>query len=240
MAALGLVAHAGLSCSGSLAPSLLAASSVGLLWWFAPGVFLAAFLLVSAFHFSGDPDGQTPAFFRVLYGGAVIFCPLTLHAAEVSQVFSLLVGESTSLAIVSALRWSAWPWVACIVLAAIVWAKKDLPKSVELLSIAALLSLTPPLIGFTIYFCCMHSARHVLRTRDYSRSGTIKQLLKVAAYPMLATVVGVAIMLWLSNNEPLDSRIAQILFVVLAALTVPHMLVVERVRLTGWMLGRSS
>lgn len=219
---------------------LATAASVVALWWFFPGFFLATFLLISALHFSGDPEGQTPALFRMLYGGAVIFCPLTLHAAEVSQLFAPLAGVAAAQAITAALQWAAWPWVAAIGVAAIAGAKRDLARSIELVSITALLSLAPPLFGFTIFFCCMHSARHVLRARDYSRAGTLRHLLRIAAWPMIVTVACVAIIWWLSDGKPLDLRLAQLLFVGLAALTVPHMLVVERVRFTGWVMGRSK
>ncbi len=219
---------------------LAAAAAVVVLWWFAPGWFLASFLLVSAFHFSGDPEAAAPALIRVLYGGAVIFCPLALHAAEVSRLFAALAGEPAAHAIVAALQWAAWPWVAAIGVAAIAGAKRDTSRSIELVSITALLTFAPPLIGFTIFFCGMHGARHVLRTRDYSGSGTLRQPLRVAAWPMLATVVGVAIAWWLSHGKPLDMRLVQLLFVGLAALTVPHMIVVERVRLTGWTMGRNA
>jgi len=130
--------------------------------------------------------------------------------------------------------------IAAIGAAAIIGAKRDLARSIELVSITALLSFTPPLIGFTMFFCCMHSARHVLRTRDYSHAGTLKHLLGIAAWPMLATAVGVAVVWWLFSGKPLDMRLAQLLFVGLAALTVPHMMVVERVRFTGWMMGRKE
>ena len=73
---------------------LAAASLVVTLWWFWPGVFLAAFLLVSAIHFSGDPEGQTPPVVRLLYGGAFIFCPLTLHAADVQHLFAYQIRKS--------------------------------------------------------------------------------------------------------------------------------------------------
>jgi Brp/Blh family beta-carotene 15,15'-monooxygenase len=214
-------------------------AAVVAVWWFAPGFFLAAFLVVSAFHFSGDPEGLTPTWFRVLYGGAVIFCPLALHAAEVLQTFSLLAGESASQAIVTVLQWAAWPWLVGIGVATIGGAKSDRQRSIELLSVTAVLTLAPPLIGFTIFFCCMHSARHVLRTRDYSRAGTLGHLLQVAALPMLTTVAGIFVLWRFSDGKPIDLRLAQILFVGLAALTVPHMIVMERVRLTGWALGRA-
>ena len=217
---------------------LSAAASVVVLWWLAPGLFLAAFLLISVFHFSGDPEGDAAAWFRMLYGGAVIFCPLALHAAEVSQLFASLAGEPAAESIVAALQWAAWPWVGAIAVATIADAERQPVRSVELVSVTALLTFAPPLIGFTIFFCGMHSARHVLRTRDYSHAGTIGHLLRIAAWPMLATVAGVAIAWWLSDAKPLDMRLAQLLFVGLAALTVPHMLVVERVRLTGWAMGR--
>jgi Brp/Blh family beta-carotene 15,15'-monooxygenase len=217
-----------------------AAASVVVLWWLAPGFFLAAFLLVSVLHFSGDPEGETPALFRMLYGGAVIFCPITLHSAEVSQLFASLAGAPAAQAIVAALQWAAWPWVAAIGLAAIAGAKRELARSIELVSVTALLTFAPPLIGFALFFCGMHSARHVLRTRDYSSAGTLRHLLRIAAWPMLATVAGVFIALWLFDGKPIDMRLVQLLFVGLAALTVPHMIVVERVRFTGWVMGRSA
>jgi Brp/Blh family beta-carotene 15,15'-monooxygenase len=219
---------------------LAAAALVVLLWWFAPGPFLAMFLLVSAFHFSGDPDGETPAAFRMLYGGAIILCPLSLHAAEVSQLFAALIGVPAAQTIVATLQQAAWPWIAAIGIAAVAGAKRETARSIELVSVTALLTLAPPLIGFTLFFCGMHSARHVLRTRDYASAGTLQHLLRIAAWPMLLTVAGVAIAWWLSEGKPLDMRLVQLLFVGLAALTVPHMMVVERVRLTGWAIGRRS
>ena len=217
---------------------LLATGAVIALWWFAPGVFLVMFLLISTLHFSGDPEGATPAFFRLLYGGAIILCPMALHAAEVAQLFAALAGEAAAHTIVTELQWAAWPWFAAIGLAAVIAARQEMARSIELVSVAALLSFAPPLIGFTIFFCGMHSARHVLRTRDYSIAGTLHHLLRIAGWPMLATLIGVAIAWWLSDGKPLDTRLAQLLFVGLAALTVPHMIVVERVRFSGWAMGR--
>jgi Brp/Blh family beta-carotene 15,15'-monooxygenase len=219
---------------------LAAAAAVVVLWGLAPGLFLAAFLLISVLHFSGDPEGRTPPWFRLLYGGAVVICPLALHAAEVSQLFAFLAGPAAAQVIVAALQWAAWPWVAAIGMAAIAGARRDPARSIELLSVTALLTVAPPLIGFTLFFCGMHSARHVLRTRDYSHAGTLRHLARIAAGPMLATVLGVAGAGWLADGKPLDMRVAQLLFVGLAALTVPHMIVVERVRFSGWVLGRST
>lgn len=216
---------------------LAAAASVVLLWWLSPGLFLAAFLLISVFHFSGDPDGDTPAMVRTLYGGTVIFCPLVLHAADVTRLFTFLAGLPAAQTIVAALQWAAWPWLGAIGIVATAGLKRERVRSVELLSVTALLTFLPPLIGFTIFFCGMHSARHVLRTRDYSGARTIRYLLRSSVWPMLATVVGVTLVWWMLDGRPLDMRLAQLLFVGLAALTVPHMIVVERVRFTGWVLG---
>jgi len=213
------------------------ASSVVLFWWFEPGTFLVAFLLISAFHFSGDPAGETPALWRTLYGGAVIFCPIALHAAEVARLFAFIVGLPAARSIVDVLHPVAWPWLAAICVVAILGVRTAPVRSIEMVSLAALLTFTPPLIGFTLFFCGMHGARHVLRTRDYSRAGRLRDLLRIARWPMLATVAGVAIAVGCSNGSPLDLRLAQVLFVGLAALTVPHMILVERVRLAGWVMG---
>lgn len=216
------------------------AAAVVVLWWIAPGLFLVAFLSVSVLHFSGDPEGNTSVLVRMLYGGVIVFCPLVLHATEVSQLFALLSGVPAANAITAALQWGARPWIGAIGLVALGGAKRNLPRSIELVSLTALLTFAPPLIGFALFFCGMHSARHILRTRDYSGTGTLAGLVRIASWPMLLTAAGVLIGLWLSDGTPLDMRLTQLLFVGLAALTVPHMIVVERVRFTGWALGSAA
>lgn len=222
----------------SLAYMAAAAAVVGF-WWIAPGFFLAAFLLISVFHFSGDPDGDTSVLFRTLYGGSIILCPLGLHAREVSEVFAYLAGAHAADMIVGALTWAAWPWLAVIFLTALAGARQEPLRSAELLAVAALLTFAPPLPAFTFFFCGMHSARHVLRTRDYSREGTLLSLLRLATLPLAITLVGVVLAWWLLGESPVNVRLTQLLFVGLAALTVPHMIVVEQVRLTGWVAGRN-
>jgi len=57
---------------------------------------------------------------------------------------------------------------------------------------------------------------------------------------MLATVVALAIAWQLLGAVPLDLRRARRLYGGLTALTVPHRLVVEWSRLSGWVLGRGG
>ena len=126
-------------------------------------------------------------------GGVGVFWPRALHAGAVSRLFAALAGERAAHTIVAALQWAAWPWIAAIGVAVIAGAKRVPARSIELVSITALLTFASPLIGFTIFFCGMHGARHVSSTRDYSDSGTLRQLLRAAACPTLATVAGVPV-----------------------------------------------
>jgi Brp/Blh family beta-carotene 15,15'-monooxygenase len=104
--------------------------------------------------------------------------------------------------------------------------------SVILLAVAA-----PPLLAFTLYFCGMHSARHILRTIDYSGTFSRPLLALSALLPMIGVLV-IAVVGWeFLKGKSLDERIVQVVFVGLAALTVPHMALVERVRLSGWIKG---
>ena len=80
----------------------------------------------------------------------------------------------------------------------------------------------------------MHSARLALRTRAYAAELAWADVLKKAMAPMVVCALAAAA-LWPSmKGLTLDTAIVRILFVALAALTVPHMVLIERVRLAGW------
>ena len=87
----------------------------------------------------------------------------------------------------------------------------------------------PPLVGFTVYFCGMHSARHLLRTAERARLSWLRLAL-VACVPMLGTVATGFVAWRLMAQLPVDAVAIRIVFIGLAALTVPHMVIVERVR----------
>ena len=204
------------------------------LWWLMPGVFLLLFLAASAVHFSGDLVPQTPRIARICYGGAVIFFPVLLHATEVTQLFGFLAGTSAADTLVAGMRWLAWPWLMATALVSCFMWRRDWLTALEMTSVSLLAIAVPPLLAFTVFFCVMHSARHALRAQQYAALSAPRLLLTSAA-PMIAVLAGTVLSLYFFKDLSIDKHIVQLVFVGLAALTAPHMLLVERVRYAGWL-----
>jgi Brp/Blh family beta-carotene 15,15'-monooxygenase len=215
---------------------LLGASVVGF-FMLAPSGFLIGFLLISILHFSGDPAAGTPWLARALYGGAIIVLPTLLYAGEITRLFALLVGIDAATLVTPFLSLLAWPWLIGLALAAIQRLQKDWLTALEMSAVAVLAVLAPPLISFTVFFCAMHSARHILRTIDYSGRSSPRLILGATLLPMLGVLVASAAASYFLGGTPINGAIIQLVFVGLAALTVPHMALVERVRLSGWVTG---
>ena len=213
---------------------LLAAAIVGL-WLVAPAGFLVGFLVISAVHFSGDPAAGTPQIVRLLYAGTVLVFPSFFYAEEMSQLFGHLVGREAAQAVSVGLSWLAWPWLGAVILAVFERVYRDWLTALELTAVSGLALLTPPLVAFTVFFCGMHSARHILRTADYSGRSEVRLLAVAALLPMLGVLAASAGAWYFLQDTALDARVIQIVFVGLAALTVPHMALVERVRFSGWL-----
>ena len=213
---------------------LVLAASVVAFWRVAPLWFLTGFLVISVLHFSGDPAEGTPTVSRLLYAGAIIILPGFLHQGEMARLFGQLIGSGPAQGLSAGLAWLVWPWVIGLVLAALECWRRDRLTALEMISTGLLAVLFPPLVSFTIFFCGMHSARHIIRTVAYAGRSPLRVLMSAALLPLAGTGLLFAVAWHFLKNTPADARVLQIVFIGLAALTVPHMLLVERVRLSGW------
>lgn len=214
---------------------LMMAALVVVLWYMAPLLFLIGFIGISIAHFSGDPDGETGWLIRLIYGGAIIFIPVLKHPQEIADVFTLLVGEKSSLALMPWLSGLALPWLLALSAVVLYLLVKKSPLSFEFLCLGLIAYFVSPLISFTVFFCGMHSARHIIRTAAFAKYSQPVLLLGAMLLPMLGVLVMSVASWYMLKNQSLDGRVVQIVFVGLAALTVPHMALVEQVRLKGWI-----
>ncbi len=210
---------------------------VVLLWSVAPALFLVGFLVISALHFSGDPISGTPGIPRLVQGGAVLVLPALRHADELTRLFGMLVGPDAARTVAPFIGLAAIPWaVAVVVCAGLTW-QRSWQTSLELMAVGTLACVAPPLVAFGLFFCGMHSARHILRTVIWVRSDERRSVLGAAVAPMLGVAVLGALAWRLGGDIPLEPKVIQLIFVGLAAVTVPHMALIEPVRLSGWRDG---
>ena len=210
------------------------AAAIVVIWWVAPRIFLASFLLISAFHFSADPVIPLSMGARMLYGGAVMILPAMLHAPQITVLFAQLVGIAAADDIVSVLQAASIPWlIADLILVGVVL-RTDRVAGCEILGAVLLALLASPLIAFTLFFCVMHSPRHFLRTALLVGEAPKNLLMRAAFVPTAACFFASLLAMSLSTHLPIDDRFVRIIFVGLAALTVPHIAIVERVRYRGW------
>jgi beta-carotene 15,15'-dioxygenase len=206
---------------------------VGMLWWLAPTASLLGFLLLSVRHFGAGDANEGLGI--VLHGSLPIVMPTIAYPAQVAALFALLTGsEATTWS--DSLRAAQMPlalaWIGLTVMFLITRRRGPLGEVVEVAAIAALGCSLPPLISFGIYFCVWHAPRHILRVAQELRPGPWPRSLVGfwrSALPMsFATfVAAVAMVMLLPRESDPMQRWLQIVFVGLAALTVPHLVTTE-------------
>ncbi|MBD0427889.1 Brp/Blh family beta-carotene 15,15'-dioxygenase [Aquisalinus flavus] len=209
------------------------ASYVGLIllviavWLVAPGVALSAFLAYSALHFSGDWAG-TAAPLRWAGGVAAIGAPALLHPTEVTALFGHLAPlPAAAIAADAAALAGA---LAIIPLALTLAIRRRLSQPViELMILWIAAWLLPPLLFFGIYFCSLHSIRHY-RSSIRRMPSARRALFTAIGLSSIVALAGVSFVLVRSVADPaVPFELGlQAVFIGLAALTVPHMILVER------------
>ena len=199
--------------------------------WALPGLFLALFLAVSLVHFSGDPLPGARIATRILYSGAILALPTLRYADDVRHLFALLAGDGPAQLGVSALHFLALPWALALFGVALAAMRSDGLAGLELAALGGLMLFAPPLLGFTVFFCGMHGARHVLRTLDDCGPGLSRGVMAALVVPTLAVLLLLATAWHFLRGQPIEAKVIQVVFVALAALTLPHMAIVEPLRL---------
>ncbi|MBL6766208.1 MAG: Brp/Blh family beta-carotene 15,15'-dioxygenase [Verrucomicrobiae bacterium] len=209
--------------AGFMGAYLLLAAVAGLLWVWAPKFSLVAFLAYSAWHFSGDWRKWLSRGWRLCAGATVICAPSLLYPDLVAEYFSVLTGaEATSL--VRVLQLLAFPALIGTIFLAARCLRTRPAVTAELAVLALSAVVLPPLVFFLLYFCSLHSPRHLIDTVRGMKPATAAA---TAAGLTLATVALGALFFVLSPSTQVDERLLRITFIGLAVLTVPHMILIE-------------
>jgi Brp/Blh family beta-carotene 15,15'-monooxygenase len=213
-----------LGLAGFLIAYLLLAGVAGLLWFYAPMLALIGFLAYSAWHFSGDWRDDLPLGLRLCAGVAIVSAPALLHRDLVTEYFSLLAGPRGAAALVQVLAWLALPALLGMATAAARCRRDRWVISAELMVLATAAVMLTPLVLFLLYFCGLHSPRHLLHAAE----GLNRKAATATAVGLtVITVALAALVVVLGPPGRLDERLLQLTFIALAVLTVPHMVLIE-------------
>lgn len=223
---------------------ILIAIIVTILWILIPYVSLIVFLMIASYHF-GKEDTQFlivensyyNQFLFLLKGSLIVFAPMYFHFEETISIFKSLFIENENFYNFLDLIESKKILLYCIILSTLAnillftknFELKKFTIFLDYFSIIIINYYFSPLVAFTIYFCFLHSVRHSISLmseldRDDLGNG-FKIFVKKALPLTIITAIFCAIGLYLLNNTyNLESSILKIIFIGLASLTFPHIL----------------
>jgi len=213
---------------------ILMVLSVIFLWLAFPAGSLILFILISTLHFGfGDARAKSGWFrwVQVLAHGAVVVVGISqFHKLEVEKIFNYLTGYDTTVVWISI---DAISIVLVFVFVIYGWQafldKRWRLGFIELNLLLLVFACSPPLIGFAIYFCCIHSMRHFLVLWRSLHSALRRNDLYFQAvmFTVLSWIIGGVSYWWCIDQMSGETALLRVVFIGLAALTVPHMILVD-------------
>ena len=220
------------------------AGLVTYIWVSTPSVSLIIFLIVAAYHF-GKEDTQFLVnkinFFNQLLflfkGMLIILAPIFFHFNETVEIFKLLLIDNETFYLILSFIEKNNIIIIGIILSTISssylffknFEVKKFSIFFDYFSILILNYYLSPLLAFTIYFCFLHSIRHSislineLDKNDFNNGSKlfIKKAIPLTLITAVFSIVGLYL---LNNNYTFESSILKIIFIGLASLTFPHIL----------------
>ena len=201
------------------------------LWLILPLFTLIIFLIVAAHHF-GKEDAvfgnnkkiKLLNIFLFFKGSLVILAPLYFSSSETIKIFETLNVElniiNKNILII---------FIALSLISNFFVNKNFFLSFLDSLTIIMLNINFSPLLSFTIYFCFLHSLRHSFSLMKEMNNKNFKiglNLFLKKAMPLTLVTASVFLIFifFLNKYYLLDSAILKVIFIGLASLTFPHIL----------------
>ncbi|MDA8867076.1 Brp/Blh family beta-carotene 15,15'-dioxygenase [Candidatus Pelagibacter sp.] len=223
---------------------ILLAIFIIIAWVLLPTISLLLFLIIASYHF-GKEDTQflttnTNSINLLLYffkGSLIILAPMFFHFNETVAIYKFLLVEDenfyTILGYIETNKILLIGIVLSTLSSVLLFIKEfEIKKFVIFLDYFSIIILNyylSPLVAFTLYFCFLHSLRHSISlifeidNFDFN-NGLIKFLKKALPLTILTTIFCIISLFFLNNIYDLNSSILKVIFIGLASLTFPHIL----------------
>ena len=216
-----------------LAYYLLCAIFVIIIWYNFPDLSLFVFLIISMIHFGwGDANSNLRSQFFlqiVSHGGIVTFGIVYFHVDEVLPIFDMLT-QSNSYFVIQFSKFIFYiiSFFTFIYFTLIFRNQALRLRFLELIFVWLIVISLPPLLSFAVYFCFVHTARHIRNIwNELKIKISPKIIISQAIILTIASWIFGIFALYYIDSGDLDSDIIRVIFIGLAALTVPHMILVD-------------
>ncbi|MEH6354740.1 MAG: Brp/Blh family beta-carotene 15,15'-dioxygenase [Marinobacter sp.] len=223
---------------------LMASLAFVALIWLLPVVALLVFLGLSIWHFGYTDEAFLSSaknpLLRWLIGSMPILGPMVGYPQQTSELFAWLIKIEPQV-VLGLVVWLG----PCL---AVVWLlgfgylllgrlnRPDPRVLVELCLVGAALIALPPLLGFAFYFCAIHSVRHFLSIAEHRLLSNQKSLFQAfparKILPATLGAIAMACVAWglivlIEPSPSLFVDAVRVMFWALAALTLPHAIIVR-------------
>ncbi len=212
--------------------------SIGVIffWFYFPIISLFLFLLISIYHFgSCDANATENKFNRLIisiaHGGSVVLGVIYFQRYTSFKIFEYLSGSD----VYSFIPFIDYFFYLILFVIGIYFYlclknKNLFKKFIEIPLMLLIAYFAHPLVSFSIYFCCIHTPRHtidVIKNLKQKNFNHQKIILTASVFTVLSWLLGLIGYLYLLPNLGNSESILKVIFIGLAALTLPHMILVD-------------
>ena len=205
-------------------------------WFYFPIISLLIFILMTTVHF-GLCDWSSLKIKRYKfsitfsYGMTVIFGIIFFNEKESFEIFKYLTNDNIyyfqqyiSIPYFITLLFLSYHLYLCT------YEKKLRGGIIEIIFLLIIFYIFDPLLSFAIYFCFFHTYKHlnnlIKNVYLYLPNKTLI-LYSTLIFTIISWIGGIIVTIYFVQNLSLYESILKVIFIGLAALTLPHMLLVD-------------